>query len=66
MTMTAPTTATTPYRPAPARPGDDRFVPLAADLGARFAERAAEHDRVGGEVAVPCHPQSAIAGLNPS
>ena len=45
MTMTAPTTATTPYRPAPARPGDDRFVPLAADLGARFAERAAEHDR---------------------
>lgn len=45
MTMTAPTTATTPYRPVPARPGDDRFVPLAADLGARFAERAAEHDR---------------------
>ena len=45
MIMTAPTTTTTPYRPAPARPGDDRFVPLAADLGARFAERAAEHDR---------------------
>ena len=45
MTMTAPTTTTTLYRPAPARPGDDRFVPLAAELGARFAERAAEHDR---------------------
>jgi acyl-CoA dehydrogenase len=44
--MTATMTATTtPYRPAPARPGDDRFVPLAAELGARFAERAAEHDR---------------------
>ena len=42
--MTAMTT-TTPYRPAPARPGDDEFVPLAAALGARFAERAAEHDR---------------------
>ena len=44
MTMTA-TSTTTLYRPAPARPGDDRFVPLAAELGARFAERAAEHDR---------------------
>ena len=45
MTMTTTTTATTMYRPAPARPGDDRFVSLAADLGARFAEHAAEHDR---------------------
>jgi alkylation response protein AidB-like acyl-CoA dehydrogenase len=44
MTMTTLAT-TTPYRPAPVRPGDDRFVPLAAKLGARFAERAAEHDR---------------------
>ena len=44
MTMTATTTATM-YRPAPVRAGDDRFVPLAAELGARFAERAAEHDR---------------------
>ena len=44
-TTTTTTTETTTYRPAPARPGDDRFVPLAADLGARFAERAAEHDR---------------------
>ena len=32
-------------RPAPQRPDDDRFVPLAAELGAQFAERAAEHDR---------------------
>src|SRR5689334_1612462 len=32
-------------RPAPLRADDDRFVPLAADLGARFAERAADHDR---------------------
>jgi len=39
------TTAAPAYRPAPARSGDDRFVPLAAELGARFAERAAEHDR---------------------
>lgn len=43
--MTATLATTTPYRPAPVRPDDDRFVPLAADLGARFAERAAEHDR---------------------
>jgi acyl-CoA dehydrogenase len=42
--MTA-TALTSPYRPAPARPGDDLFVPLAAELGAGFAERAAEHDR---------------------
>src|SRR5215207_4511122 len=39
------TTAAPAYRPAPARSGDDRFVPLAAELGAQFAERAAEHDR---------------------
>src|SRR5215212_798182 len=39
------TTAAPAYRPAPARSDDDRFVPLAAELGARFAERAAEHDR---------------------
>lgn len=38
-------TAAPLYRPAPARPDDDRFVPLAAELGAQFAERAAEHDR---------------------
>lgn len=37
--------AAAPYRPAPARPGDDEFVPLAAELGAQFAERAAKHDR---------------------
>lgn len=37
--------ASTAQRPAPVRPDDDRFVPLAAELGAQFAERAAEHDR---------------------
>jgi acyl-CoA dehydrogenase len=40
--MTIPTPQT---RPVPARPGDDRFVELAAQLGARFAGRAADHDR---------------------
>ncbi len=39
------TTEAPVYRPAPVRADDDRFVPLAAELGARFAERAAEHDR---------------------
>jgi alkylation response protein AidB-like acyl-CoA dehydrogenase len=39
------TDSPTDYRPAPLREGDDRFVPLAAELGARFAERADEHDR---------------------
>src|SRR4051794_6027883 len=40
-------TATLPpsaFRPAAARRGDDHFVPLAAELGAQLAERAAEHD----------------------
>jgi acyl-CoA dehydrogenase len=32
-------------RPVPARSGDDHFVSLAAELGAQFAGRAAEHDR---------------------
>jgi len=40
------TDLTTPHtRPAPLREGDDRFVELAAELGARFAPRADEHDR---------------------
>ena len=43
MVTTAPSPTT--YRPAPLRPDDDRFVPLAAELGARCAEYAAEHDR---------------------
>jgi acyl-CoA dehydrogenase len=43
-TATAPTSQAL-SRPASARPDDDKFVPLAAELGARFAERAAEHDR---------------------
>jgi acyl-CoA dehydrogenase len=31
--------------PTPVRPDDDRFVDLAATLGAEFATRAAQHDR---------------------
>jgi alkylation response protein AidB-like acyl-CoA dehydrogenase len=41
----AATAATIDYRPQPIREGDDRFVPLAAELGERFAPRAAEHDQ---------------------
>ena len=33
------------FRPAAVAAEDDRFVPLAAELGEGFAERAAEHDR---------------------
>ena len=33
------------WRPRPARPDDDAFVPLAAALGAEFALEAAAHDR---------------------
>lgn len=33
------------YRPAPVHEGDDKFVALAADLGAQIAPRAAMHDR---------------------
>ncbi|MDF3038548.1 MAG: Butyryl-CoA dehydrogenase [Thermomicrobiales bacterium] len=33
------------WRPRPVHPGDDEFVPMAAELGAEFAPRAAEHDR---------------------
>ncbi|MGH9031504.1 MAG: hypothetical protein ACRDZV_05185, partial [Acidimicrobiia bacterium] len=44
--MTTTTDVATPLsRPAPLREGDDRFVELAAELGARFAPRADEHDR---------------------
>jgi alkylation response protein AidB-like acyl-CoA dehydrogenase len=44
--MTTTTDLRAPHtRPAPLRDGDDRFVELAADLGARFAPRADEHDR---------------------
>jgi acyl-CoA dehydrogenase len=35
----------TSYRPTPIHPGDDDFVALAAELGAEFAPRAAQHDR---------------------
>src|SRR5690349_8511328 len=44
-TMVATNTTPTNYRPAPVRPDDDRFVPLAAELGAQIAPRAAQHDR---------------------
>lgn len=44
--MTTTTDQPTPLtRPAPVREGDDRFVELAAELGARFARTADEHDR---------------------
>ncbi|MGH9050315.1 MAG: acyl-CoA dehydrogenase family protein [Acidimicrobiia bacterium] len=44
--MTTTTDVATPLsRPAPLHEGDDRFVELAAELGARFAPRADEHDR---------------------
>lgn len=42
-TMTTPRDAT--FRPRPVYPEDDRFVALAAELGAEFAERAERHDR---------------------
>jgi acyl-CoA dehydrogenase len=44
-TAAGPSNRPTIQRPMPHRPDDDRFVPLAAELGAQFAERAAEHDR---------------------
>ena len=45
MATTTTVGTATARRPAPLREGDDRFVPLAAELGAQFAERADEHDR---------------------
>lgn len=33
------------WRPRPVHPDDDAFVQMAAELGAEFAPRAAEHDR---------------------
>jgi alkylation response protein AidB-like acyl-CoA dehydrogenase len=33
------------YSPRPARPGDDRFAGMAAELGREFGSRAAQHDR---------------------
>jgi acyl-CoA dehydrogenase len=47
----APSSYTVLSRPAPVRPGDNRFVPLAAELGAQFAELAAVHDRENSFVA---------------
>jgi acyl-CoA dehydrogenase len=45
--MTLTIAPTLDYRPAPLQEGDDRFVPLAAELGDRFAPLACEHDRDG-------------------
>jgi acyl-CoA dehydrogenase len=42
--MTMVREAETTSRPAPVREDDDRFVPLAAELGAKCAEHAARHD----------------------
>ena len=43
--MTTTISPLTGFRPVPVFPDDDRFVGLAAELGACFAERAVEHDR---------------------
>lgn len=45
MTMEQTTMIARAWRPRPGRPGDDAFVPLAAELGAEFAPRVAVHDR---------------------
>ena len=42
-TMTAQPPVST--RPAPVHPEDDRFVPLAAEIGVRIAPYADQHDR---------------------
>ncbi|HYW22986.1 MAG TPA: acyl-CoA dehydrogenase family protein [Terriglobales bacterium] len=39
------TTESPAFRPPAGREGDERFVPLAAELGARFGPTAASHDR---------------------
>jgi acyl-CoA dehydrogenase len=44
-TIDAPLRAATGTYPVPVRPDDDRFVGLAADIGAVAAEHAADHDR---------------------
>src|ERR687898_485484 len=44
LTDTRPLAPTGAY-PTPARPGDDRFVPLAAEVGAVAAAHADQHDR---------------------
>lgn len=45
VTVEQRTTSEQAWRLRPVRPGDDAFVPLAAELGAEFTPRAAEHDR---------------------
>ena len=44
-TIDAPLRTSTGTYPIPVRPDDDRFVGLAADVGAVAAEHAADHDR---------------------
>jgi alkylation response protein AidB-like acyl-CoA dehydrogenase len=44
-TLVEPSTTKAPYRPRPVFPDDEAFVPLAAELGAEFAPRAADLDR---------------------
>jgi acyl-CoA dehydrogenase len=44
-TIDAPTRSGSGTYPTPVRPDDDRFVGLAADIGAIAAEHATEHDR---------------------
>jgi acyl-CoA dehydrogenase len=44
-TIDAPLRAATGTHPVPVRPDDDRFVGLAADIGAVATEHAADHDR---------------------
>jgi alkylation response protein AidB-like acyl-CoA dehydrogenase len=45
ITDTHPESTAAASYPTPARPGDDRFVPLAAEVGAVAAAHAADHDR---------------------
>src|SRR5215211_7075294 len=44
-TLVEPSTTKASYRPRPVFPDDEAFVPLAAELGAVFAPRAADLDR---------------------
>ena len=44
-TIDVPTRSGTGTYPTPVRPDDDRFVGMAADIGAVAAEHAAAHDR---------------------
>ncbi|MCC6936097.1 MAG: hypothetical protein IT333_06250, partial [Thermomicrobiales bacterium] len=43
-TQSRATSSSTAFQPRPLQAGDDRFVGLARELAAEFAERAAQHD----------------------